>query len=329
MAEINLFPSSPLFFNRPVDGTDGVGSGGDTKEELSPTWVSLLVITPRAGGSSSTTIGQAVASIVASRLSAQGGLKIITQIDISKILGLEEAKQVMGCDITSCIEEIAGALNVDFLVTGNIDILGGAYVGGFQLIDVRKIHVEGRAQFRVQRGKDSELVDRINEAVDELVKPLSEKKRKEGSSFAWAGSLWKGIAERPHRTLMWSSFAVSVAGVAFGEINRRRAESEATRYVGFVNQLRSDGKIVGESGDLHFRDGEAKAASQSELQAIANSVRIHDNYSVAGFVGAAVFAGLGGMSLWLDASRNGEQPAAKVAFQPFGGGIQVSFGGSF
>lgn len=65
----------------------------------------------------------------AQKLAEQPGLRVVTQRDIANALGLERQRQLLGCADTSssCMAELAGALGVDGLVTGQLAKIGNAY----------------------------------------------------------------------------------------------------------------------------------------------------------------------------------------------------------
>ncbi len=63
------------------------------------------------------------------REAGQGTVTVLTQSEVSAVLGLERQKQLLGCsdDSASCLLEISGALGVDGIVMGNLAKFGGAY----------------------------------------------------------------------------------------------------------------------------------------------------------------------------------------------------------
>ena len=64
--------------------------------------------------------------------------------EIASMLDAEAQKQMMGCDDSGCLAEIAGALDVDLLVTGSVTPLDKAYVLNLQLINQRYANVMNR-----------------------------------------------------------------------------------------------------------------------------------------------------------------------------------------
>lgn len=56
------------------------------------------------------------------------GIRVTTQSEIGAMIGLERQKQLLGCeDQSTCFAELAGALGVDGVITGNLAKLDDAY----------------------------------------------------------------------------------------------------------------------------------------------------------------------------------------------------------
>jgi len=99
----------------------------------------------------------------------KAGFDPIGPDDINAMLGLEAAKDAIGCNDASCIAEIGGALGVDYLVAGRIGLMDGAPIFTVKLLDVRAGRVLGRSN---KMGVDSkkELPRLLAEGVQDLVK---------------------------------------------------------------------------------------------------------------------------------------------------------------
>lgn len=63
------------------------------------------------------------------RLSQSGEFRVTTPRDIAQILGLERQKQLLGCadESTSCLAELAGALGVEGVISGELALVGKVY----------------------------------------------------------------------------------------------------------------------------------------------------------------------------------------------------------
>jgi TolB-like protein len=73
--------------------------------------------------------GELYAEHLATRLLEQG-LVVTTPRDIANVLGLERQRQLLGCDEGNCVAELAGALGVKELVSGQVAQVGQ----GFRLV---------------------------------------------------------------------------------------------------------------------------------------------------------------------------------------------------
>lgn len=87
---------------------------------------------------------------------ARAGFEVISQADVSAMIGFEKQKQMLGCsDDSSCLAEIGGALGVDFVLSGQVGQIGTRYHLSFQLLDARKAKVVSRAARFSERDEDA------------------------------------------------------------------------------------------------------------------------------------------------------------------------------
>lgn len=102
------------------------------------------------------------------RLGADG-LKVRTQDDVARILGIERQKQLLGTcsdDSSSCMLELGNALNAGFVVNGRVDRYGDKYTLNVTVLDMKT----SAAVLKVRREADgaSELPDAADSAADEV-----------------------------------------------------------------------------------------------------------------------------------------------------------------
>ncbi len=88
-----------------------------------------------------------ITDAVADRLTRIGLYQVITQREVATLLGVERQKQLLGCgeDATSCIAELSGALDARFVLSGQLNRLGGMYQLSLQVLDSKKSQTAGRA----------------------------------------------------------------------------------------------------------------------------------------------------------------------------------------
>jgi len=101
-----------------------------------------LAVMPLLASGVEDRIATALTDILAVELSSR--FAVVSRDEIAAMLGLEVLKQAMGCDEVSCTTEIAGALGVDFLVTGNVTRLADKLQLKLTLFDSREMQVLAR-----------------------------------------------------------------------------------------------------------------------------------------------------------------------------------------
>ncbi len=84
------------------------------------------------------------------------GFDVISQADVSAMIGFEKQKQMLGCrEDSSCLAEIGGALGVDFVLSGQVGQIGSRLHMSFQLLESRKAKVVARAARFSNRDEDA------------------------------------------------------------------------------------------------------------------------------------------------------------------------------
>jgi hypothetical protein len=74
-----------------------------------------------------------------------GGYDVVGQEDINAMLGFEKQKDLIGCDDSSCLTQIGGALGVDKLVAVKVAVVEGDWVTTAKIINIREARVEARS----------------------------------------------------------------------------------------------------------------------------------------------------------------------------------------
>lgn len=94
--------------------------------------------------------------------------KVIAPSDIDALIGLERAKDLMGCDDAACAAEIGGALGAAYLVTGRLGILGESLVMTLKLINLKATSVESRVTQTVATRDQGQIAAAITQMVADL-----------------------------------------------------------------------------------------------------------------------------------------------------------------
>lgn len=112
---------------------------------------------------------------LAVKLAGEDGIRITTSKDIQALLGAERQRQLLGCadESTTCMAELAGALGVDGLVTGQVAKVGKS----FQL-SVKVLAGDGSrtlfAHASELLGSEEELLGELNRVAKKVSVKLHE-----------------------------------------------------------------------------------------------------------------------------------------------------------
>lgn len=110
-------------------------------------------------------------SLTLAEVNRLGRFKAIGRQDVSALLGLERQRQLLGCSdaASSCLGELAGALGVDFVLTGTLGRLGQTYRVDLKLLAANSAEARGSASADVIAGDDEAFLG----AVERLVRQLT------------------------------------------------------------------------------------------------------------------------------------------------------------
>jgi hypothetical protein len=131
----------------------------------------IAVMDLRASESIPRDVVSTLTAAISQELDRMGPFKAISSQDIAQMLAFENMKDALGCDSVSCLAEIGGALGVDFLVTGNVTLLGETYLIQMQLMNTKESRVESRSE-REYKGGPKGLLDETRAAIKLLVRDI-------------------------------------------------------------------------------------------------------------------------------------------------------------
>lgn len=114
---------------------------------------------------------EALTQVVPETLEGLGVFKAISTQEIKQLLAFESQKQLLGCNEVSCLAEIGGALGADFLVIGNLSLVGDAYIIQLQLANIAAAKIESRAS-REYSGDTKGVFAELRTATRLLVRDL-------------------------------------------------------------------------------------------------------------------------------------------------------------
>ncbi|MGC4121597.1 MAG: hypothetical protein QM765_44870 [Myxococcales bacterium] len=96
------------------------------------------------------------------------GVQLITQDEISALLGLERQKSLLGCGDDKCMAEVGGALGVDRLVTGRLSKLGETWMFNLKAMDPKKAQVVAQVDRHGRKASIDDMIELIPTMVSEL-----------------------------------------------------------------------------------------------------------------------------------------------------------------
>jgi len=112
-----------------------------------------------------------IEEMLLSAFDATGRFAVTGQSDIARLVGFERQKQLMGCNDSACLAEIAGSLGVSYVASADLGKVGTRSVLTVKLIDVRKAEVAARVTRAVI--DESALVDVVEEIARSLASALA------------------------------------------------------------------------------------------------------------------------------------------------------------
>lgn len=177
-----------------------------------------------------------VSGDVARTLAAGGRLSVMRQSDLRQMIDVEAQRQSLGCDTSSCLAELAGALGATYVVFGSVSRLGETHVVQLSLFDSRSATVLAREAARVRRLED--LSSAVPPAVTKL-RASAFPDDLDGKNAADDGER-RGLRVGPWVTLSGAAATALCGGLAVGAelwLRDTGATEKALAQVGGVGAL--------------------------------------------------------------------------------------------
>lgn len=126
----------------------------------------MLVLDFAVQGEASKELGRTLADVAVRETARVGGYKVLSQSDVLSQLGVEQQRVFMGCGAeSSCLAEIAGAIDADRTLTGSVTKLGDGYFVSAKMVDARKIAILGSAEETLKSPRTDELIEATRRVV--------------------------------------------------------------------------------------------------------------------------------------------------------------------
>src|SRR6266542_2602871 len=243
---------------------------------------------------------------------ARAGYDVVSQADITAMIGFEKQKKVLGCsEDSSCLAEIGGALGVDFMLTGQVGQIGTRNRVSLLVVDTKKARAVARsAQFSDQ--DEDALVRAAELAVKEILAgiraaqavaqaPAATPPPGKGTPPAAAAATGPGAKPTPSLAAVPPPQYPAAAQVSTSASPRWSARRTAYVTMGGGGVLLLTGAVLGLSARSKYNALDAKQGQfgyydsyQAEKGAIRTRARAADALMVTG----AAVTGVGGWLWW-------------------------------
>lgn len=158
-------------------------------------------------------IGKIVSNSLLDEIRKLEGVSAIGMEEITQMISLEAQKQIMGCDESeSCLAEIAGALGVDEIITGQLTEAADGRTFLIRRINQRRAAVIGTVTKRLKIGSGEEFLLALGPAVEEL---YAERKNRPGTHRGVPDEIALRLNPPPLPVWStWTTFAASATALA-------------------------------------------------------------------------------------------------------------------
>lgn len=142
---------------------------------------SVAVFTLQTAGSGvDEKTAQALTGAIVSELRKQGAFsRVVSSSELEALMGFERQKQLLDCNASSCMTEIAGSLGVDFLVVGSIAKLASSWLFNLKLINTQKATAVVDFGERLKGADEDAVLDVIPRAVAQIAGAVKQQPRAE------------------------------------------------------------------------------------------------------------------------------------------------------
>ncbi|MBX5481898.1 MAG: hypothetical protein IRZ16_08690 [Myxococcaceae bacterium] len=131
-----------------------------------PTKIALMPLSPGEGVTES--MATSITGALTAELRKLNLAQIVTAQELSAVLGVERQKELLGCSTESCLAELAGALDVDEVILGNLSRVGQSW-----LLQVNRVNAKtGATVATASRRKKGGTIDDVLDDLPSVSKEL-------------------------------------------------------------------------------------------------------------------------------------------------------------
>jgi hypothetical protein len=89
-------------------------------------------------------LGPQLVNLLVTHLRGAGTYEVLAQADVVTMIGVEQQRQLVGCDDASCMAELGGALGARWMVSGQVGKLGERRILTLKLLDVNNARIDNQ-----------------------------------------------------------------------------------------------------------------------------------------------------------------------------------------
>jgi hypothetical protein len=112
---------------------------------------------------------QLLGDTLAGELRRRPGVSVLTQGDLSALLGVEKTRQMLGCTDSGCFAELGGALGADRIVHGSIGRVGDSLLVNLSALDPRRGTTIASVSERLRGAREEAFLDVLPAVADALL----------------------------------------------------------------------------------------------------------------------------------------------------------------
>ncbi|MFH1808657.1 MAG: hypothetical protein ABIJ09_07925 [Pseudomonadota bacterium] len=155
-----------------ADGVSGQAVGSaSTEPAVDPPprrrRILIMDLTPVGVDKSMVTV---LGGLITDAVARYPSLQTISTTDIRNLVELESGKQQVGCDSNSCLAEVAGAMGAEYVIFGNVGMLGTTTVVQLSLFDADRAQAVARRSIKVT--SHEALAVEVEPAMADLLRGL-------------------------------------------------------------------------------------------------------------------------------------------------------------
>jgi hypothetical protein len=152
-------------------------------------------------------LAQVLNEVLLARLKESGVFSsVIGGSDIAAMVDMEQQKAALGCDDTSCLAELGGALGVPYLMDSSLSKVGGQFVLTLKILAVEDAKVAARKVAMVK--DEAQLIASLEKIIPEALSGLL----KDKAPVAKAPAAAPAVATKK-KPIRGNAIALSVVGV--------------------------------------------------------------------------------------------------------------------